>query len=109
MEKEKVQADSEIQSMKMQNDTKLETERKNLVLLEADNEKLKADAKAYEYAAVLKALDGVNIEIVRALAMSGMDSKTLIAKAFTDLGVNAEKIGTLNVTPDLLEKLTENR
>jgi hypothetical protein len=35
-----------------------------------------------------------------------MDSKTLIAKAFNSLAENTDKIGNLNISPDLLETLT---
>ena len=41
------------------------------------------------------------------MATSGMDSKALIAKAFVEIGDKADKIGTLNVSPDLLESLTK--
>jgi len=39
--------------------------------------------------------------------MSSMDSGKLIAQAFTDIGKGAEKIGTLNITPDLLDSLVK--
>ena len=44
-------------------------------------------------------------------AQSGLDSGQLIAMAFRDLADNAEKVGTLNISPELLQSLlgaTEN-
>ena len=73
--------------------------------LQAENEKRKSDAKAYDSEVLLRTFTGVNPEILKALAMSGMDSRALIAKAFVEIGDKADKIGTLNVSPDLLETL----
>ena len=44
--------------------------------------------------------------MVKALVTSGMDSRALIARAFVEIGDKADKIGVLNVSPDLLESLT---
>jgi hypothetical protein len=37
--------------------------------------------------------------------MAGMDPARLIAGAFRNLAENADKIGALNITPDLLRQL----
>ena len=44
--------------------------------------------------------------LVEACAMAQMDPATLMAKAFMNIGDNADKIGTINFTPDLLQTLT---
>jgi len=67
-----------------------------------------ADATAYANKVILQALESVDKEVLLALLLSGMDSKTLIAKAFGDLAGNADKIGSLNISPDLLESLTSS-
>ena len=74
--------------------------------LESKSIKAKADAQAYANEAILKAFGSVDKEILLAILLSGMDSKTLIAKAFNSLAENAGKIGNLNISPDLLEALT---
>jgi hypothetical protein len=74
--------------------------------LESKSIKAKADAQAYANEAILKAFSSVDKEILLAILLSGMDSKTLIAKAFNSLAENAGKIGNLNISPDLLEALT---
>lgn len=77
-----------------------------------DNETQKsiADTKAYANEIILKAFEKVDKEVLMALLLSEMDSKTMIAKAFGDIANNTNKIGNLNISPDLLSSLlhTEN-
>lgn len=97
---------AELDARKVADDITLEEERRELVNLQIENEKKKSDAKAYDSQVLLEAFAGIDSEIIKALAISGMDSKSLIAKAFVEIGDKADKIGVLNVTPDLLETLT---
>lgn len=78
------------------------------VELESKLRKEQADAKAYANEVVLKALESVDKEVLFAILLSGTDSKTLIAKAFNSLAENTDKIGNLNISPDLLETLTSS-
>lgn len=78
------------------------------VELKSKLRKEQADTKAYANEVVLKALESVDKEVLLAILLSGMDSKTLIAKAFNSLAENTDKIGNLNVSPDLLETLTSS-
>ena len=98
---------AELDAKKLDNDIALEEERRRLVELQTENEKKKSDAKAYDSEVLLRTFAGIDTEIIKALATSGMDSKALIAKAFVEIGDKADKIGTLNVSPDLLESLTK--
>ncbi|HRZ55715.1 MAG TPA: SPFH domain-containing protein, partial [Candidatus Paceibacterota bacterium] len=43
--------------------------------------------------------------VIQALASTGMKPEQLIAAAFQDLAGKAERIGQLNVSPDLLREL----
>lgn len=97
---------AELDARKLANDIRLEEENCKLVDLQTENEKKKSDAKAYDSEALLKTFAGVDKEVVKALVTSGMDSRALIAKAFVEIGDKADKIGVLNVSPDLLETLT---
>lgn len=97
---------AELDAKKLANDIQLEEENQKLVDLQTENEKKKSDAKAYDSEVLLKTFAGIDAEIVKALVTSGMDSKALIAKAFVEIGDKADKIGVLNVSPDLLETLT---
>lgn len=98
---------AELDAKRIANDIKLEEENRKLVDLQTENEKKKSDAKAYDSEVLLRTFAGVDTEVVKALAVSGMDSKSLIAKAFVEIGDKADKIGVLNVSPDLLETLTQ--
>lgn len=86
----------------------LEDNNKKLVTLSAENSKILADAKGYEIGATLKPLISVDPKILQVLALKGLDSGQLIAQAFRDLSENAEKIGQLNVSPDLLKTLLDS-
>lgn len=97
---------AELDAKKLANDIRLEEENCKLVDLQTENEKKKSDAKAYDSEVLLKTFAGVDKDVVKALVTSGMDSKALIAKAFVEIGDKADKIGVLNVSPDLLETLT---
>ena len=76
------------------------------VELESKVTKEKVDTKAYANEIMLKAMESVDKDVLLAILLSGMDSKTLIAKAFYSLAENTDKIGNLNISPDLLETLT---
>lgn len=83
----------------------LENRRKNLVALAAENAKAEADARAYGVSTTMKALGSADTKILQALATTGMKPEQLIAFAFQELASNAEKIGQLNISPDLLREL----
>ncbi len=97
---------AELDARKLADDIRLEEENCKLVDLQTENEKKKSDAKAYDSEAILKTFANVDKDVVKALVTSGMDSRALIAKAFVEIGDKADKIGVLNVSPDLLESLT---
>jgi len=82
-----------------------EDERKKLVALAAENARAEADARAYGVEASMKALASTDPKILQALASTSMKPEQLIAFAFQELAGKAEKIGQLNVTPDLLREL----
>lgn len=102
------QMQAEMKMEQVQNEIDMEERNKTLVDLMTANAKKKSDAKAYDARVLLAAFEEMDPNIVNALAMCGMDSKALIAKAFVEIGDKAEKIGTLNVSPDLLTTLTGN-
>jgi hypothetical protein len=83
----------------------LEQKRKELVELEAQNAKAEADARAYNIEATMKALGTGDARILTALANAGMKPEQLIAVAFQEIAGKADKIGQLNISPDLLREL----
>ena len=83
----------------------LEDRRKNLVTLAAENAKAEADVRAYGVSATMQALGAADPRILQALANNGMNPEQLIAVAFQEIAGKAEKIGQLNISPDLLREL----
>src|SRR6266850_2815296 len=83
----------------------LEDRRKSLVALAAENAKAEADARAYGVSSTMKALSTADARILQALASTSMKPEQLIAFAFQELAGKAEKIGQLNISPDLLREL----
>jgi hypothetical protein len=87
----------------------LEQKRHELVALAAQNARTEADARAYGIAANLEALGKADVRVLQALASAGMKPEQLIALAFQELAGRADKIGQLNISPDLLRELLEVR
>jgi hypothetical protein len=83
----------------------LEDRRKSLVALAAENAKSEADARAYGVSSTMKALSNADAKILQALASTTMKPEQLIAFAFQELAGKADKIGQLNISPDLLREL----
>jgi len=89
-------------------DIAVEEQRKALVDLQADNERKSAETKAYALDAMLKPLAGIEWEKLAVLGGGAADTRVAIAHAFRQLAENAERIGTLNITPDLLQSLLDD-
>ncbi|MDR0746929.1 MAG: hypothetical protein LBE89_03435 [Helicobacteraceae bacterium] len=79
-----------------------------LIDLKTRNDKAVADAKAYALKAIIAAYENTNPAVLKILANAGLDSGRLLAQAFQGIADQAEKIGSLNITPDLLHALVKN-
>jgi hypothetical protein len=86
-------------------DITVEGRRKELVIAGAENTRTLAEAEAHRIGAVVHALQAADPKIVQALAAMGMQPSQLIAQAFWGIADKAEKIGQLNLSPDLLQML----
>jgi hypothetical protein len=89
--------------------TGLEGKRKELVALAAANAKTEADTRAYGISTTMQALSSVDARTLQALASTGMKPDQLIAFAFQELAGKADKIGQLNISPDLLRELLDSK
>jgi regulator of protease activity HflC (stomatin/prohibitin superfamily) len=85
----------------------LEKRNKEWVALATENLKSEADAKAYSLSVTMQALSHVDAKVLQALASMDMNPSQLVALAFRDIADSAEKIGQLNVSPDLLTELLQ--
>lgn len=95
----------EIKEAEMLASIELEKKNKEFVALATANAREESDSKAYALAAVMKAVSQTDPKTVQALASVGMQPGQLIAQAFKELAENADKIGELNVSPELLREL----
>lgn len=83
----------------------LEERNKALTGLRAQNARTEAEAKAFAMAELMKSVAGVDPRVLQALTVGRADPNALIAAAFQGLAENAERIGELNISPDLLQEL----
>jgi hypothetical protein len=98
---------AELREAGMVADITLESKRKDFVGLNAENTRTLADAEAYRVGALMKIFEGVDTRVIQALTSAGMQPGQLIAQAFSGIAEKAEKIGQLNVSPDLLNTLLD--
>lgn len=86
-------------------DIAIEQGRTSLIERKVANDKQDADGKAYAIDAMLKPIKDADWKTLMAISASGGDPRTSIALAFRELAENAQKIGELNMSPDLLRTL----
>ena len=96
---------AQLEQSEMQASIALEEKRKSLVALATENAKAESDTRAYGIAATMKAIGNADARILQALASAGMKPEQLIAVAFQEIASKADKIGQLNISPDLLREL----
>lgn len=94
-----------LRAEQLEADTALEEQRKALVASAAANTRQEAEAQAHKVRAVMDALEKADPRVVQALAAVGMQPGQLIAQAFGGIAERAERIGQLNMSPELLQSL----
>lgn len=109
MDAERAIKDKERQIRKddMEAEVAMEERRKTLVEMAVENERKQGEAKAYVVEQMLSAVNKLDPAFVEAIANSGMEPDRIIAQAFKGLAANAERIGNLNISPELLERLMQ--
>lgn len=107
-EVQKAENERKLREMKMQADISVENQRLQLIDQKSANDRKEADAQGYALEATLKPYKEMDWKTLMALNTGG-DPRTHIALAFRQLAENAEKIGTLNISPDLLDTLLQNK
>ena len=97
----------EIEETKLEASIHLEERKRALVAQEAENLRTRAEAQSYaaeKQLAPLKELDPKSLQV---LAAGNADPRLLVAMAFQEIAQNAAKVGTLHISPELLETLLE--
>ena len=87
----------------------LETERKQLVTARTENARVEADTQAYAMEASLRAFKGLDPAVLQMLAVQTTDPRLMVSLAMKELAQNASKIGNLNISPELMQLLMEEK
>ena len=94
-----------IREKKMAADIAIELERAKLIEAKVENDQKAADSQSYALEATLKPIRTLDWKTLQALSAGGADPAVMIGLAFRELAENAQKIGELNISPDLLRTL----
>lgn len=110
MESEVIKAenDRKLREMKLEADISVENQRKLLIEEKTENDKIEAQTQGYVIEATLKPYKNIDWKILTALN-NNPDPKFNISLAFRELAENADKIGNLNISPDLLDSLLNEK
>jgi regulator of protease activity HflC (stomatin/prohibitin superfamily) len=95
----------EIRETQMAAEIAVEEQRGQFIDRRVENERKDADSRAYTLTETLKPLRGLDWKTLMMLGGKNADAKAIVALAFQEMAENAQKIGELNVSPDLLKSL----
>lgn len=104
----KAENDRKLREMKLDADISVENQRKQLIEEKTQNDKKEAETQGYVIEETLKPYKDIDWKILTALN-NNPDPKFNIALAFRQLSENADKIGNLNISPELLDSLLNDR
>lgn len=110
MESEVQKADNErkLREMKLAADIAVENQRKELIEQRTANDKKEAETQGYVIETTLKPYKEMDWKILTALN-NNPDPKFNISLAFRQLAENADKIGNLNISPELLDSILNDK
>lgn len=96
----------QIREKQIETEISIEQQKAQLTDQRVANQRKEADASAYGLNAMIEPLRGLDWRTVMMLSQNGANPQAAIALAFQEMAANAQKIGELNMTPDLLKSLT---
>jgi hypothetical protein len=108
-EKSVQQKKRELREAEMETRIAVEEKNEKLVTMSTANAQKEADSKAYAISAVMKALADTDPKTLQALTSVGMEPGQMVAIAIKELAEGAEKIGQLNISPELLRELLDRK
>lgn len=100
-----IRKENELRTEQMDADVMLEDKRKAFINGQAANARTTAEAEAFRMESLIKALQLADPRVLQALASMDMAPGQLIAQAFGGMAERAERIGQLNMSPELLNSL----
>lgn len=92
-----------LREMTVAADLVVEEQKTKLIDMQSENERKLADARGYALEKTLTPYRELDWRVLMALNSKSMSAMDNIGLAFRELAENSGKIGTLNITPDLLE------
>jgi regulator of protease activity HflC (stomatin/prohibitin superfamily) len=95
----------QIRETQMSAEIAVEEQRAQLIDQQVANERKNADSRAYTLTQTLKPLRDLNWKTLMMIGGKNTDAKAMVALAFQEMAENAQKIGELNMSPDLLRSL----
>lgn len=98
-----------LREMTVAADLSVEDQKTKLIEMQADNERKMADAKGYTLDKTLSPYKNLDWRVLMAINSKNISAIDNIGFAFRELAENSGKIGTLNITPDLLETVIKNQ
>lgn len=103
-------ADNErkLREMRVAADISVENQRKLLIEQKTKNERTEAETQGFVIETTLKPYKDIDWKTLTALN-NNPDPKFNIALAFRQLAENADKIGNLNISPELLDSILNNK
>lgn len=107
-EVQKADNDRKLREMKLTADIAVENQRKLLIEQKTANDKIEAETQGYVIETTLKPYKDIDWKTLTALN-NNPDPKFNISLAFRELAENANKIGNLNISPELLDTLLKDK
>ena len=107
-EVQKSDNDRRLREMKVKADIAVENQRKLLIQQKTENDRKEAETQGFVIETTLKPYKDIDWKTLTALN-NNPDPKFNIALAFRQLAENADKIGNLNISPELLDSLLNNK
>ncbi len=105
---QKAENDKTLREMKVEADISVENQRIKLIEQKTTNDKKEAEAQGYVINTTLQPYKDIDWKILTALN-NNPDPKFNISLAFRQLAENADKIGNLNISPDLLDSILNDK
>lgn len=104
---QKAENDRKLREMQISADISVENQRKHLIEQKTTNDRKEAETNGYVIETTLKPYKDIDWKTLTALSNNN-DPKFNISLAFRQLAENADKIGNLNISPDLLDSILKD-
>jgi hypothetical protein len=102
-----VEEEGKIKERELNSDITLEEQRRKLINLKGENDLLEAENRGK--AAGIEASHRIDSKKLELALYNGLEARSVLALALNELGANAERIGNLTITSEILASLLDGR